>query len=172
MDALLKLWLFITYNVSYVCLARSAGQLIQDSLVKSAPSVWTGVAGYAVEGGHVLHMVCDSTIAADNAIFSQIGPKLHKSIRDSPMLQVQRLTDKCFCSHFQSRDPLYIDDVETILDEGTLAFNLQIEDGSVEEVAEELMIMHEECLSGNFGSVERLREASHNPAAYPHAEQV
>ncbi|GAU22254.1 hypothetical protein TSUD_227900 [Trifolium subterraneum] len=70
------------------------------------------------------------------------------------------------------RDPLYIDDLETILDEGSLAFNLQIEDGSVEEVAEELMIMHEECLSGNFVSVERLIEASHNPAAYPHAEQV
>jgi hypothetical protein len=34
------------------------------------------------------------------------------------------------------------------------------------------MIMHEECLSGNFGSVERLREASRNPTAYPRAEQV
>jgi hypothetical protein len=31
-------------------------------------------------------------------------------------------------------DPLYIDDLETLLDEGALAFNLQIEDGSVEEV--------------------------------------
>nr|GMC86235.1 1,4-Dihydroxy-2-naphthoyl-CoA synthase, peroxisomal [Ipomoea batatas] len=35
------------------------------------------VAGYAVGGGHVLHlhMVCDLTIAADNAIFGQTGPK-------------------------------------------------------------------------------------------------
>lgn len=34
------------------------------------------VAGYAVGGGHVLHMICDLTIAADNAIFGQTGPKV------------------------------------------------------------------------------------------------
>nr|BAC42141.1 putative enoyl-CoA hydratase/isomerase [Arabidopsis thaliana] len=34
------------------------------------------VAGYAVGGGHILHMVCDLTIAADNAIFGQTGPKV------------------------------------------------------------------------------------------------
>lgn len=34
------------------------------------------VAGYAVGGGHVLHMVCDLTIASDNAIFGQTGPKV------------------------------------------------------------------------------------------------
>ncbi|BAT89491.1 transmembrane protein 50 homolog [Vigna umbellata] len=47
----LKLWLFIAYVVSFVSLAGSAGLLIQDSLDKSAPSVWTGVAG-------VLQCVC------------------------------------------------------------------------------------------------------------------
>ncbi len=34
------------------------------------------VAGYAVGGGHVLHLVCDLTIAADNARFGQVGPKV------------------------------------------------------------------------------------------------
>jgi naphthoate synthase len=34
------------------------------------------VAGYAIGGGHVLHMLCDLTIAADNAIFGQTGPKV------------------------------------------------------------------------------------------------
>jgi naphthoate synthase len=34
------------------------------------------VAGYAIGGGHVLHVVCDLTIAADNAIFGQTGPKM------------------------------------------------------------------------------------------------
>ncbi len=34
------------------------------------------VAGYAVGGGHVLHLVCDLTIAADNARFGQTGPKV------------------------------------------------------------------------------------------------
>src|SRR6201999_1615275 len=34
------------------------------------------VAGYAVGGGHVLHIVCDLTIAADNARFGQTGPRV------------------------------------------------------------------------------------------------
>jgi len=34
------------------------------------------VAGYAIGGGHVLHMLCDLTIAAENAIFGQTGPKV------------------------------------------------------------------------------------------------
>ena len=34
------------------------------------------VAGYAIGGGHVLHIICDLTIAADNAVFGQTGPKV------------------------------------------------------------------------------------------------
>jgi naphthoate synthase len=34
------------------------------------------VAGYAIGGGHVLHVICDLTIAADNAVFGQTGPKV------------------------------------------------------------------------------------------------
>jgi naphthoate synthase len=34
------------------------------------------VAGYAIGGGHVLHLICDLTIAADNAVFGQVGPKV------------------------------------------------------------------------------------------------
>ncbi len=34
------------------------------------------VAGYAVGGGHVLHVICDITIAADNAVFQQTGPRV------------------------------------------------------------------------------------------------
>ena len=34
------------------------------------------VAGYAIGGGHVLHLVCDLTVAADNARFGQVGPKV------------------------------------------------------------------------------------------------
>ncbi|SEP48708.1 1,4-dihydroxy-2-naphthoyl-CoA synthase [Amycolatopsis saalfeldensis] len=34
------------------------------------------VAGYAIGGGHVLHLVCDLTIAADNAVFGQVGPRV------------------------------------------------------------------------------------------------
>ena len=34
------------------------------------------VAGYAIGGGHVLHIICDLTIAADNAVFGQTGPRV------------------------------------------------------------------------------------------------
>jgi naphthoate synthase len=34
------------------------------------------VAGFAIGGGHVLHLMCDLTIAADNAVFGQTGPKV------------------------------------------------------------------------------------------------
>lgn len=39
--------------------------------------IYEQVAGYAVGGGHVLHMVCDLTIAAENAVFGQTGPKVN-----------------------------------------------------------------------------------------------
>ena len=45
--------------------------------IRSLPKpVIAMVAGYAVGGGHVLHLVCDLTIAADNAKFGQVGPKV------------------------------------------------------------------------------------------------
>lgn len=46
-------------------------------LIRSLPKVTIAlVAGYAIGGGHVLHVLCDLTIAADNAIFGQTGPKV------------------------------------------------------------------------------------------------
>ncbi|MCH8494269.1 MAG: 1,4-dihydroxy-2-naphthoyl-CoA synthase [Balneolales bacterium] len=46
-------------------------------LIRSMPKpVIALVGGYAIGGGHVLHVICDLTIAADNAIFGQTGPKV------------------------------------------------------------------------------------------------
>lgn len=46
-------------------------------LIRSMPKpVIALVAGYAIGGGHVLHVVCDLTIAADNAVFGQTGPQV------------------------------------------------------------------------------------------------
>jgi len=45
--------------------------------IRSLPKpVIAMVAGYAIGGGHVLHVICDLTIAADNARFGQTGPKV------------------------------------------------------------------------------------------------
>ncbi len=48
-----------------------------QKLIRSVPKVVIAlVAGYAIGGGHVLHLVCDLTIAADNGVFGQVGPKM------------------------------------------------------------------------------------------------
>lgn len=46
-----------------------------QKLIRSIPKVVIAlVSGYAIGGGHVLHVICDLTIASDNAIFGQTGP--------------------------------------------------------------------------------------------------
>ncbi|WP_017294194.1 1,4-dihydroxy-2-naphthoyl-CoA synthase [Geminocystis herdmanii] len=46
-------------------------------LIRTIPKVVIAlVGGYAIGGGHVLHLICDLSIAADNAIFGQTGPKV------------------------------------------------------------------------------------------------
>lgn len=49
---------------------------VQNQIRYMPKPVIAVVAGYAIGGGHVLHVVCDLTIAADNAIFGQTGPKV------------------------------------------------------------------------------------------------
>lgn len=49
---------------------------VQKQIRSTPKPVIALVAGYAIGGGHVLHVVCDLTIAADNAIFGQTGPKV------------------------------------------------------------------------------------------------
>ena len=48
-----------------------------QKMIRSIPKpVVAAVAGYAIGGGHVLHVICDLTIAAENARFGQTGPKV------------------------------------------------------------------------------------------------
>ncbi|KAJ4968149.1 hypothetical protein NE237_014850 [Protea cynaroides] len=61
------------------------------------------------------------------------------------------------------RSPLYFYDLKNILDDTmVLSFNAEFEDGSVAEL---LVIMHEDCLQGNYESVEKLRKSSSGAAA-------
>lgn len=48
-----------------------------QKLIRSMPKVVIAlVAGYAIGGGHVLHVVCDLSLAAENAVFGQVGPRM------------------------------------------------------------------------------------------------
>lgn len=49
---------------------------LQRQIRRCPKPVIAMVAGYAIGGGHVLHLICDLTIAADNAVFGQTGPKV------------------------------------------------------------------------------------------------
>src|SRR5260221_6326892 len=49
---------------------------LQVQIRRTPKPVIAMVAGYAIVGGHVLHVCCDLTIAADNAVFGQTGPKV------------------------------------------------------------------------------------------------
>ena len=60
--------------------ARGTGRLnvldLQIQIRRLPKPVIAMVAGYAIGGGHVLHVVCDLTVAADNARFGQTGPRV------------------------------------------------------------------------------------------------
>ncbi|MFN2588152.1 MAG: 1,4-dihydroxy-2-naphthoyl-CoA synthase [Actinomycetota bacterium] len=60
--------------------AQGVGRLnvldLQVQIRRLPKPVIAMVAGYAIGGGHVLHVVCDLTVAADNARFGQTGPKV------------------------------------------------------------------------------------------------
>ncbi len=60
--------------------AQGIGRLnvldLQVQIRRTPKPVIAMVAGYAIGGGHVLHVCCDLTIAADNAVFGQTGPKV------------------------------------------------------------------------------------------------
>jgi naphthoate synthase len=59
---------------------RGVGRLnvldLQIQIRRTPKPVVAMVAGFAIGGGHVLHLVCDLTIAADNAVFGQTGPRV------------------------------------------------------------------------------------------------
>jgi naphthoate synthase len=64
----------------YVADGQTVGRFhvtdLQVQMRRTPKPVVAMVAGYAIGGGHVLHIVCDLTIAADNARFGQTGPRV------------------------------------------------------------------------------------------------
>ncbi|KAM0857863.1 hypothetical protein ACQ4PT_048183 [Festuca glaucescens] len=77
--------------------------------------------------------------------------------RDS-RAKADQLAASIFSWFANSNGPFYYDDLEPMMfDSISESLNADFEDGSVGEVAEQLLIMHEECLQNNFSSIEKLR---------------
>src|SRR5215216_2778765 len=64
----------------YVAQGAAVGRFhvtdLQVQMRRTPKPIVAMIAGYAIGGGHVLHVVCDLTIAADNARFGQTGPRV------------------------------------------------------------------------------------------------
>uniref|UniRef100_A0A0C9S8H4 TSA: Wollemia nobilis Ref_Wollemi_Transcript_4460_1009 transcribed RNA sequence n=1 Tax=Wollemia nobilis TaxID=56998 RepID=A0A0C9S8H4_9CONI len=72
-----------------------------------------------------------------------------------------------------SNVPRYIDELEEMLDENMLlSFNTETEDGSLEEVAENLMLLHEECLQGNYDTVYNLQMSQSTVQSVSQSQQI
>ncbi|KAK1645432.1 hypothetical protein QYE76_063237 [Lolium multiflorum] len=77
--------------------------------------------------------------------------------RDS-RAKADQLAASIFSWFANSNGPFYYDDLEPMMfDSISESLNADFEDGSVGEVAEQLLIMHEECVQNNFSSIEKLR---------------
>uniref|UniRef100_A0A5B7AWZ7 Pre-rRNA-processing protein TSR2 n=1 Tax=Davidia involucrata TaxID=16924 RepID=A0A5B7AWZ7_DAVIN len=119
-------------------------------------------AGHLQEG---INLVLSRWSALQMAVENEWGG------RDSRQ-KSQQLAVDIFSLLTQSKEPLYIDDLEDMLDEFMLSLNTEMGDGSIEEIAEKLMVMHEECLEGNYKSIESLKENIPPRVAVPHIRQA
>ncbi|XP_057781065.1 uncharacterized protein LOC130999531 [Salvia miltiorrhiza] len=113
----------------------------------------------AAQFGDGIHLVLSRWAALRMVIENEWGGRdtLQKS---------QQLRHNLFNFLTQSKAQVYIDDVEDILFEFMDSLNTEIEDGSVEEVSEKLMVMREECLEGKFDSIKKLRETDAPSISY------
>ncbi|CAI9755252.1 unnamed protein product [Fraxinus pennsylvanica] len=85
--------------------------------------------------------------------------------RDS-VQKSQQLAQILFHALTQSKEKVYIEDLEDMLEEFMLSLNTEIDDGSIEEIAEKLMVMHEECAEGNFNTIKILKETNTPSVSY------
>lgn len=71
------------------------------------------------------------------------------------------------------KDPLDVYDLEDLIEERMITdFNAELEDGSIQEVAGQLMDIYEECLSGYCTIIERLRETNPAKSSVSQSKQV
>ena len=114
------------------------------------------VAGYAVGGGHILHMVCDLTIAADNAVFGQTGPKVGSFDAGYGSVQMARIVGQK-----KAREMWFLSRLYSA--EQALAMNLVNTVVPLEKLEEETLVWCREILA-NSPTALRILKAAMNAA--------
>jgi naphthoate synthase len=114
------------------------------------------IAGYAVGGGHILHMMCDLSIASDNAVFGQTGPKVGSFDAGYGCIQMARIIGQKKAREMWFLARLY--DAKSALDMGLV--NTVV---PVDQLEEETVVWCREMLR-NSPTALRLLKSSLNAA--------
>ncbi|KAK6915471.1 Pre-rRNA-processing protein TSR2 [Dillenia turbinata] len=99
-----------------------------------------------------ISLVLNGWTALQMAVVNEWGGRNSRQVPNQLSLSI-------FSWFTQSKEQLFIDDLELILEEAMDSLNTTADDGSIEEVADKLVNMYEECLEGNYGSIVKLRNA-------------
>ncbi|KAF3321707.1 pre-rRNA-processing protein TSR2 [Carex littledalei] len=128
-----------------------------------APQVLSGESAAIFSEG--ISLVLSRWTALQMAVENQWGGRESRGKADELFASIQ--------SWFFKTKPLYIDELEELLDVymGD-SLSTVVQDGSVEEVAEQLMIMHEECLEGVYESIQKLKQLAPRTNAVSQSKQV
>ncbi|CAI9102424.1 OLC1v1000689C1 [Oldenlandia corymbosa var. corymbosa] len=121
------------------------------AVAPAAPPPLTAEAAVLLQEG--INLLFSRWTALQMAVLNEWGGP-HSRVKS------QKLAVDIFSLLTQSKEKVYIDDVEDFLYNAMEEeFATEISDGSIEEIAENLMLMHEGCLEGDFSLIQKLKTA-------------
>ncbi|KAF3339648.1 pre-rRNA-processing protein TSR2 [Carex littledalei] len=127
------------------------------------PQVLSGQAAAIFAEG--ISLVLSRWTALQMAVENQWGGRESRGKADQLVASIQEF--------FGQKEDLYIDELEELLEVYMLdSLSTEVQDGSVPEVAEQLMIMHEECLEGKYESIQKLKQLAPRTNAVSQSKQV
>ncbi|XP_078153140.1 uncharacterized protein LOC144548343 [Carex rostrata] len=130
---------------------------------REAPQVLSGQAAAMFAEG--ISLVLSRWTALQLAVENQWGGRKSRGRADQLVASIQEF--------FGQKEDLYIDELEKLLDDYMYhSLSAVVDDESVPEVAEQLMIMHEEYLEGKYESIQKLKRLAPRTNAVSQSKQV
>lgn len=134
-------------------------------VIANAPKpVIAVVKGYAIGGGHWLHVICDLTIAAENAVFGQVGPRVGSAAQGFIVAILARVIGEkkaremwYLCRRYNAQEALQMGLVNIVVP-------LEKLDEEVEKVCQEILANSPTCIKGIKQSFESALEPLRQPS--------